>query len=216
MQVIDSVFFSMLIVFFEARLEKIFKQLKFLRFPVKCGHRCGKWLWQFGNSVDVIMKVRRIAVICQLLEGQQNLVCFDRRRGILAAELRLTGRTVLFLLSWKCTRGALRDFLVNSCHHVTAITNLFSSSCHHVTAAKTLALNSCHHVTVIFLARISHRLVAEDACFRMRITLGVVLICSMFCTKCVPGHHRSIRMYSVLYPESNFWWVFRNGSGLVP
>ena len=23
-------------------------------------------------------------------------------------------------------------------------------------------------------------------------------------------------MYSVLYPESNFWWVFRNGSGMVP
>ena len=23
-------------------------------------------------------------------------------------------------------------------------------------------------------------------------------------------------MYSVLYPESNFWWIFRNGSGMVP
>ena len=23
-------------------------------------------------------------------------------------------------------------------------------------------------------------------------------------------------MYSVLYPESIFWWVFRNGSGMVP
>ena len=23
-------------------------------------------------------------------------------------------------------------------------------------------------------------------------------------------------MYSVLYPESNFWWVFRYGSGRVP
>ena len=23
-------------------------------------------------------------------------------------------------------------------------------------------------------------------------------------------------MCSVLYPESNFWWVFRNGSGMVP
>ena len=42
------------------------------------------------------MNVRRIVVICQMLEGQQNLVCLDRRRGILAAELRLTGRTVFF------------------------------------------------------------------------------------------------------------------------
>ena len=31
-----------------------------------------------------------------------------------------------------------------------------------------------------------------------------------------PQNIRSIRMYSVLYPESNFWWVFRNGSGMVP
>ena len=31
-----------------------------------------------------------------------------------------------------------------------------------------------------------------------------------------PQNIRSIRMYSVLYRESNFWWVFRNGSGNVP
>ena len=31
-----------------------------------------------------------------------------------------------------------------------------------------------------------------------------------------PQNIRNIRMYSVLYPESNFWWVFRNGSGMVP
>ena len=31
-----------------------------------------------------------------------------------------------------------------------------------------------------------------------------------------PQNIRSIRMYSVLYPESNFWWLFRNGSGMVP
>ena len=40
MEVIDSVIFGPLIVNFEARLEKVFKQLKFLRFPVKRGHRC--------------------------------------------------------------------------------------------------------------------------------------------------------------------------------
>ena len=31
-----------------------------------------------------------------------------------------------------------------------------------------------------------------------------------------PQNIRSIRMYSVLYPESSFWWVFWNGSGMVP
>ena len=40
MEVIDSVMFGQLIMNFEARLEKIFKQLKFFRFPVRCWHRC--------------------------------------------------------------------------------------------------------------------------------------------------------------------------------
>ena len=31
-----------------------------------------------------------------------------------------------------------------------------------------------------------------------------------------PQKNRSIRLYSVLHPESNFWWVFPNGSGKVP
>ena len=31
-----------------------------------------------------------------------------------------------------------------------------------------------------------------------------------------PQNIRSIRMYSVLYPEWKFWWVFQNGSGMVP
>ena len=173
------------------------------------------------------MKVRRIVLICQLLEGQQNLVCFDRRRGVLTAELRLTGGAVLFLLPWGYTGGAVCDFFLSSCHQVTLAQTLSLHSSHHVTAAKTLSLNSCHHVTAIFLAiaclfcnschhvtaiflaiaclfcnschhvtaiflaRLSHRLVAEDACFRMKITLGVVLIRSLVCTECVPGHHRS-------------------------
>ena len=49
------------------------------------------------------MKIWRIVVVCQLLKGQQKLVCFDLRRGILTAELPLTGRAVFFLLSWRCT-----------------------------------------------------------------------------------------------------------------
>ena len=46
-------------------------------------------------------------------------------------------------------------------------------------------------VVAIFWARVSCRLVVEDACFRMRITLGVVLIRSLVSAKCVPGRIRS-------------------------
>ena len=42
MEVIDSVIFGQLIIDFETRLEEVFKELKFLRFPVKYGHRCGR------------------------------------------------------------------------------------------------------------------------------------------------------------------------------
>ena len=46
-------------------------------------------------------------------------------------------------------------------------------------------------VVAIFLARVLRRLVVEDACFKMRITLGAVLIRSLACTKCIPGRLRS-------------------------
>ena len=148
---------------FEVRLEKFFKQLEVLRFSVNCWHRCGKRFWQFGSSIDIVMEVCRIVDVCQLLKGQQNLVCFNRRRSNLAAELRLTGRAVLFLLSSKCTGRAVSGFLVNSCHRVVAI----------------------------FWARVLCCLSREDAFFRMRITLGVVLICSVVCARCVLGRLRS-------------------------
>ena len=103
MEVIDSVILRQLNMKFEANLEKIFRQLELFRFSNKRGHRCGEWLWQFGNSDDNIMKVCRIVVICQLLKGHQHSVCFDRRRGVFTAELRLTGKTVLFILfSGRC------------------------------------------------------------------------------------------------------------------
>ena len=56
MEVIDSVIFSQLIMVFEARLEKIFKQLELISSPVKCWQRCGKQFWQLGNSVDIVME----------------------------------------------------------------------------------------------------------------------------------------------------------------
>ena len=144
---------------FEAGLDLIFKQPELPRFSAKCRHCCGELFWQFGNSVDIIMEKYRIVVLCQLLKGHQKLVCFNRRRGILTAELRLTGRVVLFLLSWRCTGGAIGDFLVNSCLHAVAI----------------------------FWSRVSGRLTLKDACVRKRITLEVVPIRSLVCTICVPG-----------------------------
>ena len=46
-------------------------------------------------------------------------------------------------------------------------------------------------VVAIFWARVSRRLVVEDACFRMRITLEAVLIRSLVRAICVPGRLRS-------------------------
>ena len=53
--------------------------------------------------------------------------------------------------------------------------------------------SSCPTLVVVafFWARVSRRLVVEDARFRMRINLGAVLIRSLACTKCVPGRLRS-------------------------
>ena len=98
MEVIDSVFFSQLILDFEARLEKIFKQLELFSFPVERGHRCRELFWQIGHSVNIVIEICRFVAVCQLLKGQQVMVFFNRRRGIFTAEKRLTGRAVLFLL----------------------------------------------------------------------------------------------------------------------
>ena len=97
-EVVDSVIFSQLIVNFEVHLEKVLKQLTLLRFPVKRGHRCGGRFWQFGSSFGILTKVCRFVVVCQLVKGPKNVVCFDLRNDILTAKLRLTGRVVLFLL----------------------------------------------------------------------------------------------------------------------
>ena len=64
MEVVNSVHLSQLIVNFETRLEQIFKQLELFRFPVERGHRCRERLWQFGNSVNVVVEICRIIVIC--------------------------------------------------------------------------------------------------------------------------------------------------------
>ena len=157
------------------------------------------------------MDVGGVAVIRQLLKGQQNLVCFNCCRGFLTAKWWLTCGASLLLFSWRSPKGALRNILLNSCYHVRTIPNLFLNSRYHVMAAETLFLNSCHHVVAIaiffcsschhvtanFWAKTLNSLAPEDACFRMRTTLGVVLIRSLVFHICVPE-------------------CSRNGSGLRP
>ena len=60
-----------------------------------------------------------------------------------------------------------------------------------VTAAETLFLNSCHRVVANFWVRVLCSLAAEDACFRMNITLGVDLIHSLVFHVCVPECSRN-------------------------
>ena len=69
---------------------------------------------------------------------------------ILTVEMRLTGRVVVVLLSWRRTGGAVSDFLVNSCHHNVANIR----------------------------ARVLCCLATEGASSRMKNTLGVGLICA--------------------------------------
>ena len=92
----------------------------------------------------------------------------------------------------RCRAGKRKDVPA-----VMAADTLFLNSCHHVVAAGTLFLNSCQHVVANFWARVLCSLTAEDACFRMTITLGVVLIRSL--------------VFHVCFPECS-----RNGSGMRP
>ena len=89
-----------------------------------------------------------------------------------------------------------------------------------VMAADTLFVNNpCHFVVANFWSRILCSLAAEDACFRMRITLGVVLIRSLVFHVCVPEcswNGSGVRPY--LWVQEKIVW-FRQTSqnaGLCP
>ena len=130
------------------------------------GHTWASLWWatlHFKNFVDIAMKICTTVVVCQLLKGQQNFVCFDRRRGVLTAKMRFIRRVVLFLLSRRCTAGAVCDILENS----------------------------WHHVVVFFWAKVSCRLALQETRFTMRILVRVILIRSPVCAICVPGRLRS-------------------------
>ena len=174
-------------------------------FPVEGGHCCRGGLRQFWNFVTVVIDIGRITVRRQLLKGQESLVCFNCRWRVLTAKLWLICGARLLLFSWGKSKGAVENLFLNCCHHVMAIANL--------------SLNSCHHVTTVFWARVLNSLAAEDACFRMRITLGAVLIRSLVFHVCVPkccGNGSGMRPY-LWVQEKNVW--FRQStqiSGLCP
>ena len=206
---------------FQTCLEQIFKQSKFLWFSIKCGHCRCEGFRQFRNSTDFVVEIGWVTVCPQLLKGQQNLVCFNCRMRLLTAKLWLTCGASLLLLSWGSSRravgnlflsfcrhvGILTNFLLNSCHHVRTKANLFCnychpvvtfcSSCHLVRTVVSLFYNSCHQLRTNFWARVLCCLSAEKACFRMKITLGVVLVRSSVIHVCVSDY-------------------FRNGSGVRP
>ena len=97
-EIVDFVIFIQLVVDFQTRLEKIIKQLKLLRFPVKRGYRCDWWLWQLEYLVNTVLKTCTVAVICQLLKSEQKLVCFNRRSRVFTAEFQFICRTIFFCL----------------------------------------------------------------------------------------------------------------------
>ena len=98
-EVVCYVFFRQLVVNLQICLEQIFKQLEFLYFSIKCGHCTCEGFGKFRVSTDVVVEFGGITVRRQLVKGQQNLVCFNCRRGVLTAKLLLTRGARLILFS---------------------------------------------------------------------------------------------------------------------
>ena len=121
-----------MIVVFQTRLEQIFEQPEFLWFCVKRRHRPFERFRQFRDSAIIVIEIGWIGVPCQLLKKQQNLVCFNCRRSILTAKLRLTWGARLLLFAWRNSRRAVGNFFLRCCHIVRIVTNLFWTSCHHM------------------------------------------------------------------------------------
>ena len=78
---------------------------------------------------------------------------------------------------------------MSSWHRLSLWTPVTMSRWHRLSLS--LSLNSCHHVTAFLWARALCHVTVEEARFRMRITMGVVLIRSLVCTKCAPGGLRN-------------------------
>ena len=75
-------------------------------------------------NVGILCKVFkdcRLAVVCQLLKGQKNLVCFNYLKGVLTAKLWLNYGACLLFFSWSVPWGATSHLFLNSSHHVSRL-----------------------------------------------------------------------------------------------
>ena len=72
----------------------------FSDFPSKVGIIVVRDLGSFEILVIMLLKLAELLFVTNcLLKGQQNLVCFNCRRGVLTAKLRLTRGARLLLFS---------------------------------------------------------------------------------------------------------------------
>ena len=115
-----SVFFCELVGNFQTSLEEIFKQFKLFWFPIKKRHCCLDGFGHFLYSVKVVVEIGKIAVTCKLLKGEQNLVWFNCRSGVITANLWLICGARLFWLPEEIPPSK-RDLLLNSCHYMRGL-----------------------------------------------------------------------------------------------
>ena len=101
--------------------------LFFSDFAVEGRHCCREGFWQFWKFVDVVVKVGRIAVARQLLKGQQNLVRFNCRGGVLAARFWLTCGARFPCFCRRSSRRTVGNLFLNSSHHVRG--RMWESNC---------------------------------------------------------------------------------------
>ena len=86
---------------------KFFKQLELVRLLVKRWQFCGYWLRQLGNSVKSTSKYCKFDVVYQMLEGQQNLVCFYCRKMFSLRNCGWLAERVFFFLPGHFPGGKL-------------------------------------------------------------------------------------------------------------
>ena len=84
---------------------------------VKCGNCCNEWFRKLENLTNAVVEICKTAVAFQLLNSQQNLVCFNCRSGIFTENLWLTCTARFLLFAWRHFRPTVGDFfeLVSPC-----------------------------------------------------------------------------------------------------
>ena len=68
--------------------------------------------------MNVAFKTWRFSVACHLLNGERNLVFFNRCRSAFTAQLRCTCGAGCLRLDWRCSSEEDGDIFLNPCKHV--------------------------------------------------------------------------------------------------